>query len=93
MKPPTYSPREQEVLERPAGYKIHVYTGQSGRKECSKLFTAAQALEQAELVEKLYPSYRALVYAVRYFGEEREERMAHVTKAHLSALIQLTENQ
>lgn len=89
MKPPVYTLREQEVLDSPAGYILHVYTGQSQRKECPKIFTAKEAYEQSKLVEEMYPNYRCLVYACRQFvvGGEREMRLAHVRRSDLWPLF------
>lgn len=85
-KPSVYTPREQEVLESPDYFVIRVFQYGAGWVE-SVPFTAAQALERYNNIKKMNQNYRAALYAARAFGSE--VRLANVTPAHLSALVEL----
>lgn len=83
-KPPTYSQREQEVLDSPDYYRIRVFQYKTGWVE-SVPFDAAEALGRFQRIKEM--GYRVGVYAARKFGDE--ERLASITPAYLTALTEL----
>ena len=83
-KPPTYSIREQEVLDKVDYYKIRVFQHKTGWVE-SIPFSAFEALPRIRKIHDM--GYRACLYAVRKF--EDGEHLASVTPAFLSALVEV----
>ena len=90
-KPSVYTSREQEVLDSPDYYVIRVFLAAHGWVESPIPFTAAQALERYTNIKKKNQNERAVLYAARKFGDE--VRLACVTPAHLSALVELHATQ
>lgn len=88
VKSSVYTSREQEVLDSPDYYVLRVFQQATGWIE-STPFTAAQALDRFNKVKAL--NYRVVPYAVRKF--EEGERLACVTPAYLSALVELNAAQ
>jgi len=78
MRAPSYSPREQEVLQRPEGYVIKVLSNRQWIT-LPVSFDADEAL--AMLIRLRENNYRALVYAHRRI--DGETRLACVTEQAL----------
>lgn len=89
-KPSVYTPREQEVLDSPDHYLIRVFEQQKGWNE-SKPLTAQQTLDGFKQIRERHPNMRMALYAARRI--DNEMRLANVTPAHLSALVELNAAQ
>lgn len=83
-KAPIYNAREQEVLDSPDGYKVRVFQCGIGWAE-SILFDAQAALTSYNKIKSM--NYRVGLYASRKINDE--ERLASITPAFLSALVDL----
>ena len=89
-KSSVYTPREQEVLDSPDYFVIRVFQYAQGWIE-SKPFSAREALTRDNNIKQMNQNYRASLYAARQF--EDGVRLANVTPAHLSALVELNAAQ
>lgn len=87
VKPSVYTPREQEVLDSPDYYVIRVFLAAHGWIESPIPFTAKQALERYNNIKNQNQNQRAVLYAARKLDDEI--RLACVTPAYLSALVEL----
>lgn len=85
-KPTVYMPREQEVIDSPDYFLIRVFQQEHGWIDSAR-FTSKQALERYNNIKKMWPNMRAVLYAARHVNDE--ERLACVTPAYLSALVEL----
>lgn len=90
-KPSVYTSREQEVLDSPDYYMIRLFQQATGWIESPIPFTAKDALTRYNNIKKLDQNHRVVLYAARKF--EDEVRLACVTPAHLSALVELNAAQ
>ena len=86
-KPAVYTPREQEVLDSPDYYVIRLFRQKAGWIESPIPFTAKEALTRFNNIKKLDENHRVVIYAARKLDDEI--RLACVTPAHLSALVEL----
>lgn len=84
-KAPVYSSREQEVLDKVDYYRIRVFQHGVGWTE-SAPFDAAETLQRYKRIKELN-YHRVCLYAARKFPDG--ERLACVTPAYLSALLEL----
>lgn len=78
------------MLESPDYYIIRVFQQAHGWID-SKPFQAKDALQRFTNIRALPQNYRACLYAARVINDE--ERLANVSAAHLSALVQLNAGQ
>ena len=85
-KPSTYTPREQEVLDSPDYYLLRLFTMEHGWVD-SAPFTAAETLKRFNNIRAMNKGYRVVPYAARKIDDE--VRLACVTPAYLSALVEL----
>ena len=85
-KPSVYTSREQEVLDSPDYYLIRIFEQQKGWNE-SRALTAQETLNGFKQIRERHPNMRMALYAARRI--DNEVRLANVTAAHLSALVEL----
>lgn len=85
-KPTVYTPREQEVIDSPDYYLIRVFEQQKGWNE-SRPLSAQETLNGFKQIRERHPNMRMSLYAARTI--DKEVRLANVTPAHLSALVEL----
>ena len=85
-----YTSREQDVLDSPDYYIIRVFQQAKGWTESDPM-TARACYEGFRGIRAKFPTTRMSLYAARKFGEE--VRLANVTPAHLSALVELNAAQ
>jgi hypothetical protein len=81
-----YTSREQEVLDSPDYFIIRVFQQQNGWRESSPM-TAKKTLDGFQAIRANFPNTRMSLYAARKLDDEI--RLANVTPAYLSALVEL----
>ena len=86
VKAPTYTPREQEVLDSPDYFLIRLFEQAKGWMD-SRPLTAIETLNGFKAIRGKHPNMRMCLYAARKLDDEI--RLANVSAAHLSALVEL----
>jgi hypothetical protein len=81
-----YTSREQEVLDSPDYYLIRCFQQKKGWTE-SLPMTAKKTLDGFQAIRAKFPTMRMSLYAARKLDDEI--RLANVTPAYLSALVEL----
>jgi len=82
IKPPTYNPREEYVLEKPKGYRVKVFQDRKWQT-APYLYTAADA---KMVLDRLRAAgYKTIVYAARDY--DGDEWMACVNESFLTPLV------
>ena len=87
-KSPTYTDREQEVLDKVDYYRIRVFQNNKNKIGWAESipFSASEVLPRLQRITAM--GYRACLYAVRNFDDG--EHLANVTPAYVSAVIELS---
>lgn len=86
----SYTSREQDVLDSPDYYIIRVFQQAKGWTESDPM-TAKACYDGFRAIRHKFPATRMSLYAARRFGEE--VRLANVSPAYFSALVELNAGQ